>query len=183
MMKSSETMNTSKKERPVDADFKRFYEKSTYKGHGRKVLHTWTSAGFQAVLGYRVTRWLMLKRIPLLGALIQRLVEVWTGVSIPPEAVIGPGLYIPHAACIVVNYGVEIGEQCTLHHEVTLGNKVPGGPSPKIGDRVMIGVGAKVLGGITVGDDVEIGANAVVVNSLTDRSVAVGIPAKVVKIK
>lgn len=164
-------------------DYARAYAQSSYQGKIRKTLHTWTSPGFQAVFGFRLTQWLLEKRISLLGALLQRGVEVWTGVSIPPETKIGPGLLVLHFGGIVINSQAVIGEECTLHHGVTIGNRRSGGPSPKIGNRVLVGAGAKILGGITVGDDVEIGANAVVLESLPDRAVAVGIPARVVKVK
>ena len=165
------------------ADFRRTYRQSSYEGTLRKMLFTVTAPGFQAVWGYRFTRWLMHRHIPLIGAVIQRLIEVWTGISIPPEARIGPGLLIQHFGGIVINGNAVIGKECVLHHGVTIGNRVSGGPSPVIGDGVMIGAGAAVLGGITVGHDAEIGANAVVTKSLPDGAVAVGIPAQVVRIK
>jgi serine O-acetyltransferase len=164
----------------IKADYARAFERSGYKGAARRHLHTLTAAGFQAAACYRAARWLMLKRVPFLGAVIQRLAEVWTGVSIPPEAAIGPGLWIPHGDGIVVNGRAEIGRDCTLHHQVTVGNKNPGGPSPKIGDRVMIGAGARVLGGIRVGDGAQIGANAVVLQDVPANAAAVGIPARIV---
>ncbi len=165
------------------ADFRRAYAHTAYQGALRKTLFTLTSPGFQAVWGYRFTRWLMQCHIPLFGAIIQRLVEVWTGISIPPEARIGPGLLIHHFGGIVINGNTVIGSDSTLHHGVTLGNRVSGGPSPTIGDRVMIGTGAVVVGGIAIGHDVEIGANAVVTKSLPDGAVAVGIPAQIVRVK
>lgn len=166
----------------LSRDYARMYGQSTYRGHVRKALHTITAPGFQAVCSYRMTRWLMRARIPFLGVMIQRLTEVWTGVSIPPEASIGPGLLILHFGGIVINNNVIIGDDCTLHHGVTIGNRIPGGGSPKLGNQVMVGVGACVLGDITVGDRAQIGANAVVVSPVPAGGVAVGIPAKVVRI-
>ena len=167
----------------IQADYNRYYQLSSYQGDFRKWFHTVTNPGFQAVAGYRFCRWLMFKKIPFLGIIVQRLVEVWTGVSIPPEAQIGPGLLILHFGGIMINAKAVIGANCTLHHEVTIGNKKSGGGSPTIGDNVHIGAGAKVLGEIIVGHHVEIGANAVVLDSLPDGAVAVGIPAKVIKVK
>ena len=166
----------------LSRDYRRMYAQSTYRGAWRKTLHTLTAPGFQAVWSYRVSRWLMRAHIPFLGAVIQRLAEVWTGVSIPPEAAIGPGLLILHFGGIVINNNVVIGEECTLHHGVTIGNKVPGGRSPRLGNRVMVGVGAVILGDITVGDGAQIGANAVVVQPVPPGGVAVGIPAKTVRV-
>lgn len=167
----------------LDRDYLRAFEKSTYRGKFRRALHTWTSPGFQAVAVYRLTCWLMQKRIPVIGAVLQRLTEVWTGISIPPEAKIGPGLLILHFGGIIINSAVVIGQDCTLHHGVTIGNKNPGGASPEIGDRVMIGAGAHVLGGIRIGHDVEIGAGSVVVKPLDDGAVAAGNPARVIRVK
>lgn len=167
----------------IQEDFNQEYQASTYRGHERKIFHALTAPGFQGIMGYRLTHWLAKHRIPLIGIIIQRLVEVWTGISISPLTEIGPGLVIYHFGGVIINSQAVLGKHCKLHHDVTLGNRMPGGPSPKIGDRVMIGVGARVLGGITIGNDAEIGANAVVLESVPDGGIAVGVPAKVVRIK
>ena len=165
-------------------DFRRVYEHTSYRGRVRKTLHVLLSEpGFHAVCGYRLTRWLVQHHILFVGAIIQRVLEVWSGVILPPDAKIGPGLLIYHFGGIVINSHAVIGNACTLHHGVTIGNRTPGGGSPTLGDRVMVGAGAKVLGSITIGHDVEIGANAVVLQSLPDGAVAVGIPARIVRIK
>ena len=164
-------------------DFQRAYEQASYRGALRKSLFTLAAPGFQAVCAYRVARWLWRGHVPLVGAILQRLAEVWTGISIPPETVIGPGLLIHHFGGIVINGRAILGLDCTLHHGVTIGNRTPGGASPTLGDRVMVGVGAVVLGPITVGDEAEIGANAVVLDALPAGAVAVGMPARVVRIK
>lgn len=169
--------------RDFDADFKRAYDQTSYTGTLRKTIHVLTSPGFQAVWCYRVTRWLLQRRIPAIGLMLQRLTEVWTGICLPPEATIGPGLLILHFGGIIVNSNAILGAECTLHHGVTIGNKRSGGGSPVIGDRVTIGAGACVLGEIRVGNDAEIGANAVVVTPVPEGGVAVGIPARVVNIK
>jgi len=167
----------------VRDDFRRACEHTSYRGRLRKRLHALTAPGFQAVCGYRMTRWLLHRRVPVLGALIQRSVEVWTGISIPPEAAIGPGLLIHHFGGIVINGQAVIGRDCTLHHGVTIGNRVAGGPSPTLGERVMVGAGAVILGDITIGDDAQIGANAVVLASVPAGGIAVGVPAKIVRTK
>lgn len=167
----------------VKADFKREVEHSTYRGNLRKTLHAVTSPGFQAVAGYRLTHWLAARRIPFVGVMIQRLVEVWTGVSISPQTKIGPGLAIYHFGGVIINQNAVLGSNCTLHHDVTIGNKNPGGPSPHLGDNVMVGAGARLLGGIKVGNNAQIGANAVVLSDVPDDAVAVGIPAKIIRQK
>ena len=165
-------------------DFRRVYKQTSYRGRVRKTLHVLLSEpGFHAVCGYRLTRWLLQHRIPFVGAVIQRALEVWSGIILPPDATIGPGLLIYHFGGIVINSRAVIGRECTLHHGVTIGNRTPGGGAPRIGDRVMLGVGCVVIGDITLGHDVEVGANAVVVRSLPDGAVAVGIPARVVRQK
>ena len=164
-------------------DFDRVYTHIGYRGGLRKTLHALTNPGFQAVWSYRFRRWLMRCHVPLIGEILERFTEVWTGISIPAETQIGPGLMILHSGGVVINGRVVLGSGCTLHHNVTIGNRVSGGPSPHIGDRVMIGVGACVLGGIELGDDVEIGANAVVIDSVPHGGIAVGVPAKIVRVK
>ena len=107
------------------------------------------------------------------------------GISIPYNTHVGPGLYIGHYGCIVVNDSVVIGKDCNINHGVTIGLKY-GGKSPgvpAIGDRVYLGPGCKVIGGISIGNDVAIGANSVVVDSVPDFGVAAGVPAKVISAK
>ena len=107
------------------------------------------------------------------------------GISIPYNTRIGPGLYIGHYGGIVVNDSVVIGEDCNINHEVTIGVKYGGrNPGvPAIGDRVYLGPGCKVIGGICLGNDVAVGANSVVVESVPDSGVAAGVPAKVISLK
>ena len=165
----------------IKEDFSREYKSSTYRGKLRKFIHAATGPGFQAVLGYRMSRWLLQHKVLLLPVLIQRLVEIFTGISIPPATQIGPGLVIYHFGGIVINSKAVLGAHCELHHHVTIGNRKPGGASPRLGDRVVVGTGAVLIGDITIGNDAKIGANAVVLDSVPDGGVAVGNPAKVVK--
>ena len=162
-------------------DFRRIYKKTSYKGKIRKIFACLGAQGFQAVMGYRICRWLVSKRIPLLHLFIQRFVEITTGISIPPEANIGKGLLINHFGGIIINDGTRMGDFCTISHGTTLGNKRPGGRSPAIGNNVYIAAGAKILGDITIGDNCIIGANAVVMGSMPANSIIAGIPAKVMK--
>ena len=161
-------------------DFLRIYNKTSYKGKLRKILISFGSQGFQAVMGYRICRWLALKRIPFLHLIVQRFIEITTGISIPPDVKIGKGLLIMHFGGIIINSNSEIGEHCTIAHGVTIGNKMPGGKSPIIGKNVYLCAGAKILGDISVGDNCIIGANAVLVESVPPNSVVAGIPARVI---
>ena len=162
-------------------DFRRIYNKTSYKGKFRKIFACLGAQGFQAIMGYRICRWLVSKHIPILHLFIQRFVEITTGISIPPEAQIGKGLLVNHFGGIIVNDGTKIGEFCTISHGVTLGNKRPGGKSPTIGNNAYIAVGAKILGEITIGDNCIIGANSVVTESMPGDRIIAGIPAKIVK--
>lgn len=107
-----------------------------------------------------------------------------TGADFVPGCVAGPGLLIRHPNGLVVGEGVRIGAECTLLHQVTLGERYVDGRAPHLypvlGNRVTVGAGAKVLGGVTLGDDCVIGANAVVTHDVPSGRVAVGIPARVI---
>lgn len=109
-----------------------------------------------------------------------RLVETLTGISLPHNAQIGGGLRIYHFGNIFINPGVVIGCNCTLRQGVTIGNRVADGPVPLIGDDVDIGAYAQLLGGIRIGNGVRIGAMAVVLMDVPDRSTVVGNPARII---
>lgn len=162
-------------------DFRRVYHQTSYQGKIRKVFAAIGQQGFQAVWGYRMCRWLVGKRIPLVHLLIQRFIEITTGICIPPEALIGKGLLILHYGGIVINSNATLGEFCTISHGVTIGNKKPGGKSPTIGNQVYVCAGAKILGDIDIGDNCVIGANAVLLESIPPNSVVAGIPARIIK--
>lgn len=137
------------------------------------------SQGFQALLVYRIFRWFHERGIPTqpVRFIFERFIEITTGISIPVEASIGKGLRIHHFGGIIIHPQAVVGENCTLYHGVTLGDLGVCGGAPRIGNRVVIGAGAKVIGAIEVGDDSRIGANAVVVNAVPPGHIAVGVPA------
>lgn len=160
----------------VSADIARFCEE----GPGlRSIVRGILSQGFQALFVYRVFRWCYERGIPTqpLRFLVERFTEITTGISLPAQAQIGKGLRIHHFGGIIVNSEAHIGEFCTLYHSVTLGDLGGWGGSPCVGNRVMIGAGAKLLGNIEIGDDCHIGANAVVHTSVPAGCIAVGVPA------
>lgn len=140
--------------------------------------------GVWAVIEYRLRRWCKERRGParlplaILAAVTQRLIEMTTGISIAGGARFGPGLYIGHFGGITVGPGVVVGENCNLSQGVTLGDH---GGSPVIGDCVYVAPGAKVFGAIVVGDNVAIGANAVVNRDVPAGSTAVGVPARIIE--
>ncbi len=123
-------------------------------------------------------------RRPLMAvlALVRKLCEVLTGISLPPECVIDEGLYIGHFGPVIVGPHVRIGANCNLSQCVTLG-KVHQGPragEPVLGDRVYVGPNSVLIGGITLGNDAAVGAGAVVIDSVPDGGVADGNPARAV---
>ncbi len=138
--------------------------------------------GLHAIWGHRLAHWLWTHQLKLLGRWVSQLARGLTGIEIHPGATIGRGFFIDHGMGVVIGETAEIGEEVTLYHGVTLGgtslNK--GKRHPTIGDRVVVGAGAKVLGAITIGNDSRIGANAVVVKSVPPNSVVVGVPGQVV---
>jgi serine O-acetyltransferase len=141
------------------------------------------SQGFQALFVYRVFRWFHERGIPTLPIrfFCERFIEMTTGISIPAEATIGKGLRIHHFGGIILHSGVILGEHCTIYHGVTLGDRGGHGGAPRVGHRVLIGAGAKLIGEIKVGDDCVIGANAVVHTSVPAQHLAVGVPATIKK--
>ncbi|MDO5026177.1 MAG: serine O-acetyltransferase EpsC [Trueperella sp.] len=138
--------------------------------------------GVHAVWGYRIAHRMWnaspLLRIP--ARIFAQLVRTITGIEIHPAAKLGRRLFIDHGMGVVIGETAEVGEDVIIFHGTTLGGTSmrPGKRHPTIGSRVTIGTGAKVLGPINIGDDVQIGANAVVVKDVPSGYIAVGIPAK-----
>jgi serine O-acetyltransferase len=138
--------------------------------------------GVHAIWGHRISHWLWNRGARLAARTFAELTRILTGVDIHPGAVIGSGLFIDHATGVVIGETAEIGDDVTLYHGVTLGGSGAdtGKRHPTVGDRVIIGAGAKVLGAIKIGDDSRIGANAVVVKPVPSSSVVVGVPGQVI---
>jgi serine O-acetyltransferase len=138
--------------------------------------------GFHAILFYRISNWLWVHKLYLPGRLVSHLGRLLTGIEIHPGAKIGRKFFIDHGMGVVIGETSEIGDNVTLYHGVTLGGttwkKIK--RHPTIGNNVVIGAGAKVLGPIKIGDNSKIGANSVVVNEIPPNSIVVGIPGKVV---
>jgi serine O-acetyltransferase len=144
-----------------------------------------TYAGFHAMLFYRLAHWLANHRVPFIPRALSQFARFLTGIEIHPGAAIGSGLFIDHGMGVVIGETSEIGDNVTLFQGVTLGGtgKQRGKRHPTIGNHVVVGAGAKVLGPITVGDYVKIGANSVVLQDVPDHSTVVGIPGRIVRIK
>jgi serine O-acetyltransferase len=138
--------------------------------------------GVHAIWAHRVSHWLWTHGARLAARAFAELTRILTGVEIHPAAVLGTGLFIDHATGVVIGETAEVGEDVTLYQGVTLGgtSSDPGKRHPTIGDRVIIGAGAKILGPIKIGDDSRIGANAVVVKEVPSSAVVVGVPGQVI---
>ena len=134
--------------------------------------------GLYAIWGHSITNWLWVHNLKTIARVLSQVIRALTGIEIHPGAQIGKGLFIDHGMGVVIGETSEIGENVTLYHGVTLGGTSleKGKRHPTIGDRVVIGAGAKVMGAVMVGDDSRIGANAVVVKSVPENSVVVGVP-------
>lgn len=142
-----------------------------------------TYAGFHALLAYRLSHWLKLRHVPILPRVISQLARWLTGVEIHPSAKIGTGFFIDHGMGVVIGETAEIGDYVTLFQGVTLGGtgKERGKRHPTLGNHVVVGAGAKILGGISIGDNVKIGANSVVLKNVPPNSTVIGVPARVIK--
>ena len=138
-------------------------------------------SGFQALLAYRLGHTLLARRVPVVPAACRRWAIGACGVDILPRAEIGGGCIVAHGLGLVVGGRTSIGEDCTLLHGVTLGEaRFDELDCPSIGDRVTIGAGALVLGGIRVGDGATIGAGAVVLADVPPGATVAGVPARIV---
>ena len=128
---------------------------------------------------YRIAHGLYKIKLFFLARLISQLGRFFTGIEIHPGAKIGKGLFIDHEMGVVIGETAEIGDNVTIYHGVTLGGtgKDKGKRHPTIGNNVIIGCGAKILGPISIGDGAKIGANSVVLKNVPKGKTAVGIPA------
>ena len=139
-----------------------------------------------ALIAYRISHYLYINKLFFLARLISQISRFFTGIEIHPGAKIGRGLVIDHGMGVVIGETSEIGDNVLLYHGVTLGGtgKDKGKRHPTVGNNVVIGAGAKVLGPIYIGSNSKIGANSVVLNNVPEVATAVGIPDKnIIKIK
>lgn len=139
--------------------------------------------GFHAILLHRFAHQLYRARVPLLPRVISQFSRWMTGIEIHPGARIGRRFFIDHGMGVVIGETTIIGDDCLLYQGVTLGGtgKEKGKRHPTLGNHVVIGTGAKVLGSIVIGDHVRIGAGSVVLKPVPDHSTVVGIPGRIVR--
>ncbi len=141
-------------------------------------------SGFHAILIHRFTHLLWKLRIPFIPRLLSQITRFLTGIEIHPGAKIGKGFFIDHGMGVVIGETTEIGNNCVLFHNVTLGGtgKHKGKRHPTMGNNVMIGTGAILLGPIKVGNNVRIGANTfILMQDVPDNTTVVGTPGRIVK--
>jgi len=142
-----------------------------------------TYAGLHATILYRIAHCLRGIKLPLLPRVISQFGRFITGIEIHPGATIGKGFFMDHGTGVVIGETTVIGDNVTLFQGVTLGGtgKQTGKRHPNIGNNVVVGTGAKVLGNITIGENSYIGANAVVIKDVPANSTVVGVPGRVTK--
>lgn len=145
-------------------------------------------AGFHAVLFYRLSNWLWQHRLWFFARWLSQVARWLTGIEIHPAAVIGSGFFIDHGHGVVIGETSEIGDNVTLYHDVTLGGVAPSVDAaaqrnqkrhPSLGNNVIVGSGAQILGPIMIHDGARVGANSVVLKDVAPGTTVVGIPAKV----
>jgi len=152
----------------------------TYKGD-------WSRQGFWVMVIYRFGCWrytiksgLFRKPFSLLYKILYKFIQVITGIELPCEVTVGKNFRVDHFGGIIISGFASFGDNCVIRDGVTVGlRRVDDPVAPQIGNSVDIGTGAKVLGGITIGDNVVIGANAVVLEDVPSNSIAVGVPARI----
>ncbi len=141
-------------------------------------------SGYKAVRKHRRAHWCYNHNLKFLARYLSQRCRHKTGIEIHPAAKIGKGLVIDHGMGVVIGETTVIGDNCTIYQGVTLGGtgKDTGKRHPTLGNNVLVGAGAKVLGPFKVGDNARIAANAVVLSEIPENSTAVGVPARVVKV-
>ena len=141
-------------------------------------------AGVHAIIYYRIAHWLYRCRLYFLARFVSQWARFWTGIEIHPGATIGRRLVIDHGTGIVIGETAELGDDVLLYQGVTLGGtgKDVGKRHPTLGNNVMVGAGARVLGPITVRDNSRIAAGAVVLQDVPEGATAVGVPAQIVRV-
>ena len=142
-----------------------------------------TYSGLHAIIMYRAAHWFHTRKMFVIARCISQFARFLTGIEIHPGAKIGKGFFIDHGSGVVIGETTEIGDNCLIYQGVTLGGtgKEKGKRHPTLGNNVMVGSGARVLGPFKVGDNAKIAANAVVLEEVPPNCTAVGVPARIVK--
>lgn len=167
--------------RSIKRDIRLIREKDPAARNPLEILLTYPT--LRAIRCYRLAHRFYVRKHYTAARIISQWARQKTGIEIHPGATIGKGLFIDHGMGVVIGETAVIGDNCLLYQGVTLGGtgKDKGKRHPTLGDNVLVGAGAKVLGPFTVGSNVKIAANAVVLNAIPDNCTAVGVPAHIVK--
>jgi serine O-acetyltransferase len=165
----------------IREDIRAFYDKDPAAKSNLEIILAYP--GFHAVVLHRLAHRLYLRRVPVLPRLVSHFTRFITGIEIHPGAQLGRRLTIDHGMGIVIGETAEVGDDVLLYQGVTLGNArfQRGKRHPTVGNNVVVGAGAKVLGPITVGDGARVAAGAVVVNDVPPNTTAAGVPAKAIR--
>ena len=162
------------------ADFRIIFERDPAARNWLEVLFCYP--GLQALLFHRLAHWMYCLGMPFIPRMISHLARFLTGIEIHPGATIGTGVFIDHGMGVVVGETAIIGDYCLIYQGVTLGGtgKESGKRHPTLGENVVVGAGAKVLGNIQIGNNVRIGAGSVVLREVPSDCTVVGIPGRVI---
>ncbi|MEM8638488.1 MAG: serine O-acetyltransferase [Cyanobacteria bacterium P01_G01_bin.54] len=162
------------------ADFRIIFERDPAARNWLEVLLCYP--GLQVLLFHRLAHWLYHLGIPLLPRLLSHLARGLTGIEIHPGAVIGRGVFIDHGMGVVIGETAIVGDYCLIYQGVTLGGtgKETGKRHPTLGENVVVGAGAKVLGNLLIGNNVRIGAGSVVLRDVPSDCTVVGVPGRLV---
>ena len=142
-----------------------------------------TNQGIHAILSYRIAHLLYINKFKFVAKITSQISRFFTGIEIHPACFIGKGLLIDHGSGVVIGETAIIGDNCTIFQGVTLGGtgKESGKRHPTLHNGVFVGAGAKILGNIEIGNNVKIGANAVVITDIPDNATAIGVPARIIR--
>jgi serine O-acetyltransferase len=167
----------------LKADFQIIFERDPAARNWLEVLFCYP--GLQALFCHRVAHWLYCLRIPLIPRLISHLSRLVTGIEIHPGAKFGNHVFIDHGMGVVIEETAFVGDYALIYQGVTLGGtgKEAGKRHPTLGEHVIVGAGAKVLGNIQIGDRVRIGAGSVVLQNIPSNCTVVGVPGRIVRWK
>jgi serine O-acetyltransferase len=162
------------------ADFRSIFERDPAARNGLEVLLCYS--GFQAIVLHRLAHWLYGLGLPLIPRIISHLSRFLTGIEIHPGAQLGRGVVIDHGMGVVIGETAVLGDYCLIYQGVTLGGtgKEMGKRHPTLGENVVVGAGAKVLGNLQIGNNVRIGAGSVVLRDVPSDCTVVGIPGRIV---
>lgn len=165
----------------LSADFQIIFERDPSARNSLEVIFCYP--GLHALFCYRATHWLYGFGIPLIPRLISHLARSLTGIEIHPGAKIGKGVFIDHGIGVVIGETAIVGDYALIYQGVTLGGtgKETGKRHPTLGENVVVGAGAKVLGNIQIGNHVRIGANSVVLRDVPSDCTVVGVPGRIVR--